>query len=391
MRPRPSPAGGLEEDTVNGLRRLALVAPVVCAVLLTPLSASAATSTWRVMPAQQDATADYLDAVACPALSFCLALGSSGPIPLAFAWDGTTWSQAPPVGEPEESVFNAMSCASSTFCVAVGYNFLGSKYGDQAAAWTWNGSTWAAMAINSPAKWVQLEAVKCLSASDCAAVGSQSSHLARGSHALAEAWNGSTWSMQPVQGPHGAVRGRLNAVACQSGASCEALGRNGTGAWLAVRWNGTQWSPQKLPAVTGSPGLKGVSCYRTGCTAVGSVVNTSGQQVTIAEKWNGSRWALQSPAGSGDVNGAAATSWDAVHCWSATRCTVVGSWQDTADNSYPLAERWNGRAWVKDTTPSPSSGGTTSDSLYALSCTPGSHVCTAVGYGGSSLVFAIRN
>jgi hypothetical protein len=378
---------------VNALRRLALTAPVVCAALLMPLTASAATSTWQVMPAQANATADYLNAVACPAASFCLALGSSGPIPLDFGWNGTTWSQAPPVGEPEESEINAISCASATFCVAVGYNFLGHKYGDQAAAWAWNGSTWADMVMSSPAKWEQLNAVKCLSISDCEAVGSQSAHLNYGSHALAEVWNGSTWSMQPVLGRRGTVEGRLNAVACQSGGGCEALGsrENDTRVWLAVRWNGTRWSPQKLPAVTGSPGLAGVSCYRSGCTAVGSIVNTSGQQQTIAEKWNGSRWALQSPVGSGDVSGAAATSWNAVHCWSATRCTVVGSWQDTAENSYTLAERWNGRAWIQDTTPSPTSGGTASDTLYGLSCAPGTRVCTAVGYGGSSLVFAIRN
>jgi hypothetical protein len=372
---------------VSSFGRLALMVAAVGTVLLAPVTtASAATFTWTVMPAQQDATADYLSAVSCPSASFCMALGVQGPIPLAFAWNGSTWSLPPNTpGEPDESYVNGISCVSASFCMAVGYNFLGSSSGDKAAAWTWNGSRWSEITASSPSKWDWLYAVKCLSASACEAVGDQSASSSSGAHWLAEAWDGSTWSTQPVTGT---VTGTPNAVACASAARCEAVGDG-----LAVGWNGTTWSGQKLPAVAGITHLNGVSCYGTMCTAVGTVYPTSGSASTLAEVWNGSRWVLQSAVGSGNVQGATGTLWNGVHCVSSANCTVVGSWGDAAGNAYTLAETWNGHTWAENTTPSPGpgSGSITNDTLNALSCTPGTKVCTAVGYhGGSSVVFAER-
>jgi hypothetical protein len=67
---------------------------------------------------------------------------------------------------------------------------------------------------------------------------------------------------------------------------------------------------------------------------------------------------------------------------------VIGSWRDPANHD-TLAETWNGSTWANDTTPSPGPG---ADQLSALSCTPGTQVCTAVGLGGGNgLVFAERN
>jgi hypothetical protein len=140
-----------------------------------------------------------------------------------------------------------------------------------------------------------------------------------------------------------------------------------------------------MPAVTGSNALSGVSCYHAGCTAAGTVDTTSGVS-TLAEAWNGSGWTLQSPAGSGNVKGAVNTIWNAIHCHSAANCTVVGTWYG-ATGHFTLAETWNGSAWAKDSTPSPS----TADELVAMSCTPGTRVCTAVGEGGYGPAFAERN
>lgn len=146
----------------------------------------------------------------------------------------------------------------------------------------------------------------------------------------------------------------------------------------------TTWSSQKLPAVTGRSDLTGVSCYRTGCTAVGGTVTASGAS-TLAEAWNGTHWALQSPVGSGNVTGATDTSWNAVHCQSATSCVAVGNW----DSNDTLAETWNGSKWTQGNTPDPSG---LHDVLNAMSCTPGTAVCTAVGVGGDGdPPFAIRN
>lgn len=360
------------------LRRLALIAAVTGTALLTPLAASAATSTWTVMPDQQNAQTNTLSAVSCPSVSFCLALGVNGPEPEAFQWNGSAWAASAPIGQADESILNGISCVSASYCLAVGGNYY---HGSQAAAWLWNGSGWSGVPAYNPAtKYNYLNAVKCVSTSYCEAVGSYSKYGGSGQHALAEVWNGTTWTGQPV-GAKGAAPGVLKAVACASTSRCEAVGGG-----LAAGWNGTRWSVQKLPAVKAGD-LDAVSCYRAGCTAVGTSSTGPGGIGTLAETWNGSRWALQSPAGSGNIKGADTTIWNAVHCGSASNCTVVGDW-NTVNYNYALAETWNGSKWVQDTTPSP----TSTDQLTALSCTPGTQVCTAVGWTGSTgLMLAERN
>ena len=378
---------------MNLRTKLAVMAAVICTALLTPLTASAATSTWTVMPTTQEVLGVALSGVACPSVSFCLAVGENGPQPLVFEWNGSTWAFQTTLGEPDESKVNAISCASTTYCVAAGFNFLGPSAGSQAAVWVWKGSSWSSSVPSSPSQWNHLYAVKCLSSSDCEVAGNQSAHSGYGYHPLAEVWNGSTLSAQPVQGPNGSVSGTLDAVACTSAARCQAVGQrpqNQSLVGLAVGWNGTTWWKQQLPTVNGSASLTGVSCYRTGCTAVGTVSTTS--HSTLAEVWNGSRWALQSPPGSGNVQGATSTTWNAIYCGSASNCTVIGTWGDAASNAYTLAETWNGSHWAKDTTPSPGSTSNTEDQLTALSHTPGTSVLTAVGLGGvNDAVFAERN
>jgi hypothetical protein len=396
--PNAMSAIGPGEDTVNLRKKLAMPAAVICTALLTPLTASAATPTWTVMPTTQEVQALTLTGVACPSVTFCLAIGANGPQPLVFEWNGSTWAFQTTLGQPDSSEINAISCASATYCVAAGFNFLGPSAGSQATVWVWNGSSWLdgpnGTASSSPSKWSHLYGVKCLSPSDCEVVGNQSAHQ-HVYHPLAEVWNGSTLTAQPVQGPHGPAAGTLDAVACTSAASCEAVGQhpqNQSDVGLAARWNGTTWSTQKLPTVTGRTSLSGLSCYRTGCTAVGTVYTT--RDSTLAEAWNGSRWALQSPIGSGNVTGATGigTIWNAVHCRNAANCTVVGTWGDAAGNAFTLAETWNGSKWAKEPTPSPGSTSNTEDGLNALSHTPGTSVLTAVGAGGvNDAVFAERN
>jgi hypothetical protein len=364
---------------VKHLKKLILVAAVVCTALSMPVTAEAAT-TWTVMPTQ-DLQSVTLNGVSCSSPSFCLALGINGPQPLVFEWNGTIWSQtADPDGA---TAMNAVSCVSATYCIAVGYNFLGFTGGTQAAAWLFDGTSWSELPAYNPAtKWNYLKAIKCLSATRCEAVGLGGTHQGYGHHPLAEAWNGTRWTGQTVPST---VSGELDAVACTSPASCEAVGSrpasSGKTAGLALRWNGTRWVSQRLPVLAGGSRLTGVSCYSAGCTAVGAAPTTSGVSA-LAEAWNGSRWALQSPPGSGNVKGAVYTIWNAVHCQSASNCTVTGTWFPAAGGgNLTLAETWNGSTWAKDNTPTPGTGG---GGFEAMSCTGGGRVCTAVGGAGGS-------
>src|SRR5262249_23807048 len=109
----------------------------------------------------------------------------------------------------------------------------------------------------------QLYSVACTSATGCLAVGLSSPNLfnnqspATLSHnqppaALAERWNGSTWSIQRMSSPPGAAAGNLNAAACVSTSACVAVGNTsnsrGTSLTTAQRWNGHTWSIQPTPS-----------------------------------------------------------------------------------------------------------------------------------------------
>src|SRR4029077_14269529 len=110
------------------------------------------------------------------------------------------------------------------------------------------------------------------------------------SFALAEAWNGTSWSIQktPQLAPDSHV---LRAVSCTSPSACTAVGSLGY-ATLAEVWNGTSWSVQKtpqLPPGSGLNALTGGSCISArACTAVGDTYDA-----TRAEAWNGTSWSIQ--------------------------------------------------------------------------------------------------
>jgi hypothetical protein len=106
--------------------------------------------------------------------------------------------------------------------------------------------------------------------------------------------------------------------------------------------------------------LNGVSCASAAnCTAVGEYDPTaSGPQPTLIERWNGSAWlAESSPSTPGG-------SLDSVSCPAATSCTAVGS----------LILGWNGVTWKVELASSP---------FVSVSCgTPTSCVAVGVTSGG---------
>ena len=121
--------------------------------------------------------------------------------------------------------------------------------------------------------------------------------------------------------------------------------------------------------------LQGVSCTSaTACTAVGSYYNSAGERVTLAERWNGTGWKIQSTP---NPTGGQHNSLQGISCTSATACTAVGNYVNSAGKLVTLAERWNGTAWTVQSTPNPSGAG--GSYLKGVSCTSAT-ACTAVGY-----------
>ncbi len=278
--------------------------------------------------------------------------------------------QSTPALNVKEGVFYGNSCTSASNCIAVGFR-LDSHDQQAALAELWNGTTWSTTKGASPsgAEESELSGVACVSASDCVAVGQTDEGP------LAELWNGASWTSEDV--PTTAEFAALDGVSCTSANQCMAVGSalSEKGEELedvafAESWNGSAWTQTKVAKLSGSAtaSLTSVSCIGDGtCEAVGSYENESEESLALAESWNGTHWVLQKTPASGSSD----SQLSSVSCVSASDCIAVGFALPGS-----LAEAWNGTRWSTVQTPSPS--GSEGSELFGVSCTSGTS-CTSVG------------
>jgi len=348
----------------------------------TPLAEAWNGTAWSIekTPAPATFTQTILSGVACPTAADCFAVGSSGSGSgfgtLAERWDGSSWSiQQTPVTGGIQDYLGGIACTSATSCEAVGGVFA--AHGGRALAEAWNGSSWSVQKIPSapPHNSTFLAAVSCASPSSCVAVGN-----AGGSPAvpIAETWNGSSWSIRmPV--PAGPGDSSLASVSCVSPGNCIAVGagdNTSTGLLpLAERWDGTSWSTEPVPRPAGAvrTELSGVACTSAGaCLAVGDYQDHSGTGFPLAERWDGTSWSIQAVSGPA---GSTSASLSALSCTSVRACTAVGGYS-TSTGSALMAEVWDGTSWSVQPAAMPKN--VIDNFLSALACSsPG--VCTAVG------------
>jgi hypothetical protein len=139
---------------------------------------------------------------------------------------------------------------------------------------TWNGTTWAMLTVPAPtgATTIQLTAVSCTSADACTAIGGYQTQTSGGGLPLAERWNGTAWTVQAVPIPASGTGFALTGVSCTSATACTTVGNGHRGgakptSMLAEAWNGTAWTIQPTPRASASHvlGARAVSCtYRCG-------------------------------------------------------------------------------------------------------------------------------
>ena len=346
---------------------------------------------WSVQatPNPVGATDSVLSGVSCSSATACTAVGhftnrSGAGVALAERWDGTRWSIEPIVGPAgaKTSLLFDISCVSRSACIAVG-SVTDRRGVTVPMVERRNGKQWRIQRTpeiglgNSSVSY--LGGVSCASSRNCLAVGYSGNSAGTVGAPLAERWNGVRWRVEATPRPAGASVGALSAVSCASARSCIAVGffvsRLGAGKPLAERWDGTRWSIEPVPSpVTADYQLVGVSCLRHGsCMAAGFFVVT-GIDVMLAERRNGNRWSLQPPA---YPNGATGVQFAGVSCRSSSACVAVGSFGDIGGLAEPLAERWDGARWAIEPMSLPA-GGAVSASLSAVSCTSMT-TCTAVG------------
>lgn len=336
-------------------------------------------STWTIQTTPKPSGA-MLWGISCASTTNCMSAGqkatSKGQSALAETWNGTSWTM---LGASTKSgavytVLNAVSCASSTACKAVGstqFHLFAESFG---------GTGWSIETLPSPAGVIGsgLNGVSCTTATACIAVGSSNTSVPS-TLTLAEAWNGTAWSVQSTPNPSGALTSMFTGISCASGSACEAVGTtSGLSFWnaLAEAWNGASWNVQPVPSPAGGSmaTLNGVSCTSaTACIAVGNYYDGSGNQLTLAESWNGSVWTVQSTPDVNGVNNSLAS----ISCAGPTACIAVGStFNSSTITSSTLAESWNGTTWSMQSMPG--LNGASDSILNAVSCTSATG-CSAVG------------
>jgi hypothetical protein len=330
--------------------------------------------TMQSVPSPAGSTSAALFAVSCASPTFCEAVGlssaGSGDVPLAEDWDGTSWqvqSVPGPAGQSFENL-HGVSCPSASFCEAVG---------SPSFADVWNGTSWALQSL--PAS---VASVSCVSASFCAAAGSAGT-------SGSAIWDGTSWTAQPVPSPSGASGASLHAVSCASAQDCEAVGSfqstvsGGTVLTLAEAWNGTSWTVQSAsgPAGVSFASLNGVSCPAAGSCEAGGQFGQSPDLQALAEAWNGSSWAVQDAAA---PPGATTNGLSGVSCVTADFCEAVGATDDSAGNTTSLAEAWNGTQWIIQATPDPAQASSGARAIMrGVSCVSASF-CEAVGFSAAT-------
>jgi hypothetical protein len=359
---------------------------------LMPVTAWAAPArSLAVEPKVSTARNGDLVGVSCTSATMCSAVGqyensANSFKVLAEAWNGTDWAVKPTPGlTPNHSAMSGVSCINVDACTAVGYYSYSAGGSGGTLAEHWDGTTqWTFDPIPSPtgAQSSSLFAVSCISTDACTAVGYYYNSAGVGV-TLAEAWNGKQWTIEHTPNPVGAHDSALNSVSCTyNSTACTAVGEyldsTDTYHTLAEAWNGTNWTIQHTPAAAGG-GLSGVSCIAsTVCTAVGGFRNSAGTYETLAEAWNGTAWTIQS---SPNPTGATGSGLSGVSCLASTaECAAVGHYLNSAGTYETLAETRKGTAWTIQSTPN--AAGTTGRLLSSVSCTSASSatVCTAVGY-----------
>ena len=332
--------------------------------------------------------------ISCGSPTACLAIGSSSTTvtgsATAEAWNGTAWkSVAVPVPKGASAPgLTGVSCKSATSCLVVGADVTAaSDGGDVPSALTWNGKVLtptAALPVLKGVSLIGLDAVSCVTATSCVAVGT--SFGATSTLLVVANWNGAKWTLRTAKNPGGVMSAEPGAIRCFSVTSCVIAGtsvtNSGAEKLLMATWNGKAFTAMKAPSPAGAKSttlLTDLSCTSlTRCVAVGLSQNPAGTTgFGFAEVLNGGTWTADKitwPKADTEsfVLG--------VSCATATNCIAVGA-AGTSNSGAAKALSYNGKAWSRLSVPGPGKG--KSSLLTGVNC-PKANDCVALGEIGAS-------
>jgi hypothetical protein len=337
---------------------------------------------WRQSPTPNPGgTGEFDDnelfAVRCLSARDCWAVGeylkAHSWLGEALHWTGKKWySTAVPAaggtGKNDVTELFDSTCTATNNCWAVGDFGLGNAppVKNLNLILHWNGKKWSRMRPPNPggtklADLNFLDAVRCVSAANCNAVGGYGSAISARYNSLNEVlhWNGRQWSWVRVANPAGTGYGdddQLDGLGCGAPATCWGAGYSGknepteTFQNEILRWNGAKWTRVKVPNPGGTKTddtnfLYGATCDgAANCWAVGEYRNSANATVNQALHWNGKRWYY---VGTPDPSGETSLDYNvlyAVRCTSGANCWAVGGSLPPGGLANEILH-WNGKKW----------------------------------------------
>lgn len=335
-----------------------LAAITLAATALTALSS--APDTGRVLPGLSSETGE-LQAVAFASRSDGWAVGDRPGGTLIERWNGRRWSVVASPAPGRVLLPGVVAAPGEAWAV-------GAANG-RTLALHWAGGEWAIVPTPNPPDeaTAYLVTVARLSASDAWAVGA-GDNFGRQRSPLVEHWDGSAWTIVPVDAFAGTISG-LNGIAAVAADDAWAVGYTGTRT-LVEHWDGSGWT--RVPSPNGRArysALLGVAAVSAkDVWAVGDQ-----DSAPLVEHWNGKSWRIVPAAG---VAGDRGVFWRIV----ASRRGVwaVGERDRSIHDHRALVERWGGRRWRLVKSPRT---GTNSTLFGAAAPRPGELV--AVGFRGA--------
>ena len=282
-------------------------------------------------------------------------------------------------GTLTNNYLNAVTCVSESDCWAVGA-YKGDA--NQTLIEHWNGTSWAI--VDSPNTDPTLDnilySVTCRSTSDCWAVGGSLTSSRTGINSLIEHWDGSSWTIVSSPNATDSVFDVLTGATCTStqcwavGFSTARVARVAVNNTLIERWDPTSnsWSITSANASVVDTALFGVTCTSdSDCVAVGASYNGKADQ-TLIEHWDGVLWSTSVSPNSSLTSDNDLLS---VTCASSSECWAVGYYKDANGIYQGLIENWNGTLWAIAGSPPPL---TQNNLIDGVTCTSTSN-CWAVG------------
>lgn len=369
---------------------------------LAPVSTQAmGAAPWIVVPSPNGgAGQNNPAAVACVTSGDCWAVGQydggGGTYHnLVLHGAGDSWSleNSANTSDTRSNGLNAVTCVSAEDCWAVGYAYAGANDVFQTLIEHRTAGGWSVVSSPlTPAVWSFLYGVACTSADACWAVGWTWDGVIY--QTLVEKYGGGTWSIVHSPNPV-STQAQLVGVACADVGDCWAVGSylstpssgepTGVLETLVEHYDGTGWStvPSPNPAASSS-GFVTNTLNGVAC-APGGACWAAGW---YADNSSGLSLILENSGAGWSVVGSpnqpspgTNDQLAGITCATALECYAVGSYYDRLGHAYrTLVEQWNGADWT--IAPSADVDGSEASSLLGVSCV-GAGQCRAVGvYSG---------